>query len=136
MEGSIHLSMAQRKTLLRVYRSSGDSRTARRAHIVLLLADGWSYREVRVVAYASHDLIAQCVHRFEAGGVEALVGNAQTEEATPTWLATVTGWLLEKQPEDFGYFRLRWTCEMLAESLAWETGQRLSRESIRRGLRQ
>jgi putative transposase len=136
MEGSIRLSAEQRKGLLKVYRGSEDAKAARKAHIVLLLADGWSYREVRVVAYASHDLIAQCVRRFEAGGVEALVCNAQTEEVTPSWLATVTGWLLGKQPEDFGYFRSRWTCEMLAESLAWETRQRLSRETIRRGLRQ
>src|SRR5262249_35908284 len=37
-------------------------------------------------------------------------------------------------PQDFGYFRQRWTCAMLAEVLAWEKGIRLSAETVRRGL--
>jgi putative transposase len=136
MEGSIRLSVEQRKTLLKVYRGGGEARAARRAHIVLLLAEGWSYREVRVIAYVSHDLIAQCVQRFREGGVAAVVNEATATQVRPSWVTTVTSWLLKRLPEEFGYFRSRWSCEMLAETLAWETGQRLSRETIRRGLRQ
>jgi hypothetical protein len=40
MEGSIRLSVEQRKALLKVYRGSGEARASRRAHIVLLLAEG------------------------------------------------------------------------------------------------
>lgn len=126
----------QRKALLQVDRGSGDARAAHRAHVVLLLADGWSYRKVRLVAYVSHDLIPQCVRRFEAGGVDAVVHDGPQAEARPPWLATVMTWLLERRPEEFGYHRSRSTCEMLAEALAWETGLRFSRETIRRGLQQ
>jgi len=72
MEGSIQLSAEQRKTLLRMYRNGQDARTARRAQIVLLLSDGWSYRQVREVTYAGCDLISCRGRRFRHGGVESL----------------------------------------------------------------
>ena len=40
MDGSIELSADQRKVLLAVYRWGKDVRAARRAHIVLLVAEG------------------------------------------------------------------------------------------------
>jgi len=66
MDGSIQLSREERKALLEVYRS-GDARVARRAHALLLLDDGLSYRQIRAVLYASNDLIAECVRRFRQG---------------------------------------------------------------------
>jgi transposase len=44
-------------------------------------------------------------------------------------------WLTDRTPRDFGYFRSRWSCATLAETLAWETGVRLSGETLRRVLR-
>jgi len=44
MDGNIHLSAEQRKTLLRFFRCGDDVRLSRRAHIVLLLADGFRPR--------------------------------------------------------------------------------------------
>ena len=135
MDGSIHLSAEDRKTLLKSYRSGSDVRAARRAHIVLLLAEGWSYREVCSIAFASCDLVADCVRRFRRGGVKAVIEPRNSaEQSVPSWLVKVVGWLTTKTPQDFGYFRRRWSCETLAEVLAWETGLRLSRETIRRGL--
>jgi len=133
MDGSIHLTRKERKVLLEVYRS-GDARLARRAHVLLLLDDGLSYRDVRTLLYASNDLIANCVRRFREGGInEALESDGP---ATPTvdWLPTVEHWLRNATPQDFGYFRQRWTCDMLAEVLAWEKGIRLSSETVRRSL--
>lgn len=56
MEGSIALSVEQRKLLLTLLRSVTDVRMSRRAHVVLLLADGYSHRDIRAVAYVSFDL--------------------------------------------------------------------------------
>ena len=42
--------------------------------------------------------------------------------------------MANRTPEDFGYFRRRWSCETLAEVLAWETGVRVSAETVRRVL--
>jgi putative transposase len=133
MDGSIRLSAEDRKALLQVYRAGTDGRSSRRAHILLLLDDGWSVREVRQVTYASFDFISACVQRFRACGAGAAVGT-EPEETIPLWLVQVAQWLLTKSPEDFGYFRRRWSCETLAEMLAWETGVRLSAETVRRGL--
>jgi putative transposase len=91
---------------------------------------------VRDVTYCGCDLIAECVRRFRGERVAALLGRDEREpEEIPLWLARVGHWLLTKAPRDFGYARSRWSCEALAEVLAWETGTRLSRETIRRGLR-
>ena len=134
MDGSIHLRPEERKVLLQVYRS-GDARVARRAHVLLLLDDGLSYRNVRVFLYASNDLIADCVRRFRAGGIhQALESDGQPPPADAEWLPSVKDWLTNATPQDFGYFRQRWTCAMLAEVLAWEKGVHISAETIRRGL--
>jgi transposase len=134
MDGSIHLRPEERKVLLQVYRS-GDARVARRAHVLLLLDDGLSYRNVRVFLYACNDLIADCVRRFRAGGIhQALESDGQSPPADAEWLPSVKDWLTNATPQDFGYFRQRWTCAMLAEVLAWEKGVHVSAETIRRGL--
>lgn len=136
MDGSIRLAGEERKALLDAYRS-GDARMARRAHVLLLLDDGLSYRRVRAVLHASNDLVAGCVRRFRAGGIhEALdPGGACRTAPDGDWLPSVEGWLRDTTPQDFGYFRRRWTCAMLAEALAWERGVRVSAETVRRGLR-
>jgi transposase len=134
MDGSIQLTPDQRKVLLRAYRS-GDARVARRAHVLLLLDDGLSYRDVRVFLYASNDLIADCVRRFREGGIHAtLESTGQPSAADAAWLPIVRDWLMNATPQDFGYFRQRWTCAMLAEALAWENDVHVSAETIRRAL--
>jgi hypothetical protein len=50
------------------------------------------------------------------------------------WLIVVVRWLLQKTPRDFGFFRARWSCALLALLLWEEQGLRLSPETIRRGL--
>jgi hypothetical protein len=67
--------------------------------------------------------------------VAALLGDQDGPTRIPHWLVRAGHWLLTKTPRDFGYFRSRWSCEALAEVLAWQGGPRLSRETIRRGLR-
>jgi transposase len=133
MDGSILLTATERKTLLRACRSG--PKVVRRAQILILLADGWSVRDVRRVTFASFDLIADCVRRFRAGGAAGAAEADRRVDAAPAWLARVAGWLTTATPEDFGYFRRRWSCETLAEVLAWEAGVRKSAETVRRGLR-
>ena len=130
MDGSICLSFEQRKNLLKAYRSGNNARAARRAHIVLLLAEGWSYREVRGIAFCSYDLIVECAARFrEKGSAGVLNLRDALQQTVPRWLTQVAHWLASHTPQDFGYYRRRWSCEALAEVLAWETGVRLSRET-------
>lgn len=134
MDGSIRLAPQERKVLLTIYRNS-DARIARRAHVLLLLDDGFSYRDVRLITYTSNDLIADCVKRYRLGGIhESVHASGRSATVDDLWLRSVQDWLINRTPQDFGYFRQRWTCEMLAEVLAWEKGIRLSAETVRRGL--
>src|SRR5688572_10000540 len=114
MDGSIRLTQEQRKALLAAYRAGSDAARARRVHVLLLLDDGWSYRAIQEATHASFDLIRGCVKGFQREGISHLVG--QKPAATmPAWLQQVVGWLMDKTPQDFGYFRSRWSCETLAE---------------------
>jgi len=135
MDGSICLSREERKSLLSAYRNGANVQVSRRAHIVLLLAEGRSYREIGEWMFASNDLIAACVRRYREGGVPAVLQcDNPAAAAVPLWLIRIVQWLMTKTPQDFGYFRSRWSCDMLAEVLAWETGERICGETVRRGL--
>jgi putative transposase len=133
MDGSIVLSVEQRKTLLNLLRSGPDVRMSRRAHVILLLADGHSHRHIRTVAYVSFDFVADCARRFREGSIESLC-TMSPQPPEPSWLEYLLKCLLEKTPEDFGYFRSRWSCDTLAEVLAWEKDVHVSTETVRRAL--
>lgn len=135
MDGSIRLSGGDRKSLLFACQRGPTVAVSRRAHIVLLLADGRSWRDIRSVAFVSFGLIRDCLTRWRIGGVAAIIREAPQSEKRASWLEKVVGWLTQKTPQDFGFFRSRWSCETLAETLAWETGIHLSAETMRRALR-
>src|SRR5207248_2232442 len=50
------------------------------------------------------------------------------------WAALVVGWALHQTPRDFGFYRSRWTCTVLALVVEERQGMRVSRETIRRWL--
>lgn len=135
MDGSIRLSAAERKRGLQVYRGSGNARVARRAHVLLLLDDGRSWREVMQILYMSSETIARIKARYEAAGLDAALANP--DEQPPTlalWQVIVAVWLLQKTPQDFGFCRRRWSCEMLSVLLEEDQGLRRSPETVRRAL--
>ena len=134
MEGSIQLTAAQRKMVLSVYRSGPDAHVARRAHILLLLDRGHSYRAIMDIDFCSSDLVNHVKRQFLDGGVEAVLATAIDEPSVPFWHVLVAGWILHQTPRDFGYFRSRWTCELFAELLREEHGIKVSGETVRRGL--
>ena len=121
--------------MLKAYRVGSNASAARRAHVVLLRAADWSWNRIRDVLFCSNDLIAETMCRFAGGGVRAVLGQCVEERSTPRWLVQAVEWLNNFSPRDFGYFRTRWSCEILSNLLAWNLGVRLSAETIRRGLR-
>lgn len=136
MKGSIRLTERERKRVLKVYRSGSDGRVARRAHVLLLLTDGVTWEAIRHMLYASNDLIAEVRRTFLTGGVDRVLGEdaGDASDTVPWWRGRIQRWVQENTPQDFGYFRSRWSCATLAEVLAWETGVRKSAETIRRKL--
>jgi len=136
MEGSVSPGPAERKRLMEMFRKHPDAAVRRRAHIVLLLADGWSWSLIALVLYCSSRTIDRWKSRFAQGGVEALL-----EEERGRWspfgawvMALVVGWVTTKFPVDFGFLRSRWTCECLAVLLLNVASIQVSRETVRRWL--
>ena len=77
MDGSVELTADECKMLLKAHRSGDDSQTSRRAHIVLLRADGLTWEQIRRCLYCSNDLIAGTLQSWAAGGVTAIVDTAR-----------------------------------------------------------
>src|SRR3954447_18183157 len=98
MDGSIALSPQQRKALLRLLQRGPGVSASRRAQVVLLLADGWSYRDIRAAAFVSFGFIADAADRFRRGGEAALLDQPPPADG-PDWLDDVAGWLTGKSPE-------------------------------------
>lgn len=133
MDGSIRLSARERKRCLQIYR---QARSARRALVLLLLTEGWSYRQIGRAVLASPTLVRAVKRDFASGGVDGVLGQEPTTFMVAGWLLSVVRWLLSKSPQDFGFFRSRWSCALLAMLLWEQEGVRLSAETVRRGLHQ
>jgi len=131
MDGSITLTAEDRKIALQVFRRD---RVVRRALVLLLLADGCSYRTIRQMAYVGNDTIAEVKQAFQEGGVQTVVEN-RSAAVTPWWQKVVTTWVEKRAPQDFGFYRQRWSCAALALLLAEEYQVRVSPETVRRALR-
>jgi len=131
MDGSIRLSARERKVCLKMYRSA---RAARRALVLLQLADGHSYRQIGEATFASSTLIAAVKRDFCDGGLERVLGTEKRTVSVAYWLIVVMRWLVCFTPRDFGFFRSRWSCELLALLLREREGIRLSAEAVRRGM--
>ena len=133
MDGILRLSAKERKTCLKTYRAANP---ARRALILLLLDQGRSYREITAATLASPTMIRAVKKDWEAEGVPCVLGTQEQPFVVAYWLIVVVRWLLHKTPQDFGFFRTRWSCALLA-LLLWEQERiRISAETVRRGMRQ
>ncbi len=103
--------------LLRACQRGPAVRASRRALVVLLLAAGRSWREIKAVAFVSFDLIRSCVAHWKRGGVDALLPPPEAPTSVPSWLGHIVLWLSQRTPQDFGFYRTRWSCSALAETL-------------------
>jgi putative transposase len=131
MDGHLRLSARERNTCLKTLRAA---RSARRALILLLLAEGQSYRAIGVATFASPTLIRSVKRDFAAGRLGKALRTEEVPAMVPSWLIIVVRWLLKSTPQDFRFFRTRWSCALLALLLWEQEGVRLSPETIRRGL--
>src|SRR6185312_6508687 len=135
MDGSIVLGVSQRKRLLQLYRKEPDPQVRLRAHVILLLADGWAWASIAKALYCSTATIDRWKARFEAGGVEALLEQRRGRRSLLLgWAAVLVTWVLTRTPRDFGYCRSRWACATLALVLFDVHQVKVSDETIRRWL--
>ena len=131
MDGMFRLTDPERKIALRWVHHGGDHRVARRAHVLLLLADGHTVRTIVAMLFCSFDLIASVRREYRCQGFDAALGTERGIERTPGWWGWLLGWVLKRTPWDFGISRSRWSCESLAKVIRQKLGRQLGRESVR-----
>jgi putative transposase len=135
---SIRLTADDRNTLLDRYRRDPDPQVRLRAHILLLLADGHPWAAIAAVLFTSPDTIARRKGRFQRGGVDEVLGRprGRPRAAARAWVAVVVAWVLTRRPSEFGFARSRWSREAVAVVLREDHRTPVSRETVRRWLRQ
>lgn len=96
MDGSIGLKRKDRKVLLELYRKSSDPAVRLRAHIVLLLADGYPWSTIVAMLFTSPRTIRRWQQRFEQDGVDAVLGAKRGRPAVLVvwWVAVVVRWVV------------------------------------------
>src|SRR5262245_20268348 len=115
MSPSITLTAQGRKALLHADRHDPDPQRRCRAHSLLLLDDGYPWTLVTLLLYTSSSPIARGPHRSTAGGLAALRGGTPGRPPRAgRWAALVVGWVLTRNPADFGFTRSRWPCAAVA----------------------
>jgi len=136
MPTSIALSDDERNSLLLTLRCTGDPALRLRAHIVLLLAKGYTWAVIAAVLFCSTRTIARWHDRFRSGRLDALYHAARggPPRRAAAWLAVLCGWVTGVTPRAFGWLRSRRTCTTLALTLLQVHGVRLGREAVRRQL--
>jgi transposase len=134
MPPSITLTAAERNALLRHYRCATAPHWRLRAHLLLLLADGWAWATVAALLYTSSSTIARWQRRFQRGRLPAVFPARRPRRRAGGWAAAVVCWVLELAPADFGFARSRWSCEAIAVILAEDHGAPVSRGTVRRWL--
>ena len=104
---------------------------------MLLIADGYSWRTVVKLTFSGNCSISRTLTSFREDGVVGLLGTKRKATKTPKWVERAGTWLEDETPRDHGYFRTRWTCELIASMLAWDhkTPVRVSTETVRRSLK-
>ena len=137
MDGSIDLSRSDRKVLLALYRNGKNASLSRRAHVVLLAAENYSWRTIVRITFSSNNFVSRTLNTFRKDGIEGLSGTVKKKSPTPKWVGKARRWLDTTTPQDYGYFRSRWTCELIANMLAWDHKNpvRVSTETVRRWIK-
>src|ERR1051326_7397034 len=113
---SVRLSAADRNALLGLYRSDPDPQVRQRAHILLLLGDGYRWATIVAVLYTSPTAISRWKRRFDRGGVDEVFGRkrGRPRSGVHVWAALVVRWVLTLSPGSFRFARSRWSCEAVA----------------------
>jgi transposase len=122
--------------LRRRYDTTPDPETRLRYQMVWLAARGQRVPQIAQAVLRSPDTVARVLHRFLAGGLDAVPrrtapGPART--VTPAWEAELLR-VIELDPRTLGVESANWTTGLLADYLAERTGVRVGAERVRLAL--
>src|SRR5512144_2585923 len=128
------LTTKQRDELLQIYRKDTDPELRFRAHLILLLAEGYPWDTIEAMLFCSSRTLDRWKKRFEAEGIEGLTGRKRGRpfRFSLAWVAVLVSWVTTKTPRDFGFLRSRWSCAILALLVRQQHDLKVSRETVRR----
>jgi len=134
---SIQLTAVERQQLLAQYRRPTDPAVGHRAHILLLLDAKHPWATIAAVLFCSTGTISRWQRRFEAEGVDAVLGRppGRKRSGVHVWAALVVRWVLTLSPTQFRFARSRWSCEAAAVVLRDDFQVAVGRETVRLWLR-
>ena len=103
MANSICMTFAQRQALMEQYRKGVDPRVRLRAHIILLLAQGYSWAVITGVLFCSTRTIGRWKTRMEIEGIGAILGPTIPPSLGPSvwWRQAVADWVTTLRPCKF-----------------------------------
>lgn len=133
MEGSIRLSEEERKVLLQVWKTASTHEQRLRAHLLLLLAENYTWLSITAVLFTSTSTINRWRHRFLEAVIDA-PGRRRPSRWSLFWIELVFRWVTTQTPRDFGFVRSRWTCGTIV--LKEDHDVQVGRETVRRWLHQ
>lgn len=136
MEG-LKLTSRQRQRLRKQLKEAQDARLYRRTLAVLEVDRGRSIAQVAQTLGVTR----QSVYNWVASYAQSRDPCALQDEPHPGrpsfWNEdhqALLRWLMERTPEEFGYFAGSWTVPLLQEQWEHGTGVALSEDTVRRGL--
>jgi transposase len=137
MATDIALTAQERKSLLKICRNARP-RYARRAHVLVLLGDGQSHRQIRRAAFVSYSLIAECARTFRKCGIGAF-WEPEKQPWSPKRLKKEQlgklEELLREGASHYGWPNDWWTARRVAELIRRHFHQTYSAETARRILK-
>jgi len=137
MDGSIQLRSEERRSLLLEVRRGTDPQQRLRAHVLLLLADGWTWNVIVAVLFTSTSTINRWRRRFHKERLAALQAiEPRRSRLGGFWIALLIRCVTLQTPLDFGFLRSRWSCDTVVVLLREDHGVQVGRETVRRWLHQ
>ena len=133
------LSREQIDELSQLYRTTRGVRLRTRAQMVLLAAEqGMRAPGIALVVRESDQTVRNWLKRYEAEGIEGLQDAPRPGSpnlVTPEYAAQVVE-VVRRRPRSLGLPFSMWTLARLADYMTEQTGIRVSRETVRRYLKE
>jgi putative transposase len=134
-EEHLRITPRERQALMAQDRKGANERVRLRAHILLLLAEGYSWALIVGVLFCSTRTIARWKNRVETEGMTAVLGPSPGPAGLGSWWSEgIAAWVLEWSPRDFGLLRSRWSCQVRMLVLLEAYELRVRQETVRRWL--
>jgi transposase len=136
MNGRMRVTPTEHQALWEQYRKGSDPHVRLRAHIILLLAQGYSWAVIAGVLFCSTRTIARWKIRVGQEGVTAVLGAQRTPQPRlgSWWSAVVARWVTELTPRHCGFLRSRWCCGVIVLLLLEVHHLQVSPATVRRWL--